>query len=80
LTQKNSNGIINSVMEEYTCPNCKNPIYDEDALLCHFCGGSLQRATKGFIGQIRYSNKQYALGDYDSAQIKNPADHASEPP
>ena len=27
-----------AVMEEYTCPNCKNPIYDEDALLCHFCG------------------------------------------
>ena len=45
-------------MEEYICPNCKNSIYDEDALLCHFCGGSLQRATKGFIGQIRYSNRQ----------------------
>lgn len=47
-------------MGEYTCPNCKNSIYDEDALLCHFCGGSLSRATKGFIGQVRYSNRKVA--------------------
>jgi len=43
-------------MEEYTCPNCKSPIYDEDALLCHFCGESLQRAGSGFISGIRYAN------------------------
>lgn len=41
-------------MGEYACPNCKKPIYDEDALLCHFCGGSLRRASKGLIGRIRY--------------------------
>jgi len=41
-------------MGEYACPNCKKPIYDEDALLCHFCGGSLCRASKGLIGRIRY--------------------------
>jgi len=45
-------------MADYICPNCKNPIYDEDALLCHFCGGSLQRAGKGFISNLRYSNKK----------------------
>ena len=47
-------------MEPYICPQCKNPIYDQDALLCHFCGGSLNRANKGFIGKLRYSNKQVA--------------------
>lgn len=45
-------------MEEYVCPNCQNPIYDEDALLCHFCGGSLRRAGKGFISRIRYANQK----------------------
>jgi hypothetical protein len=45
-------------MNKYICPNCKNPIYDPDALLCHFCGGSLQRAGKGFISRIRYSNER----------------------
>ena len=45
-------------MEEYTCPNCKNQIYDPDALLCHFCGESLQRAGDGFISNIRYSNRK----------------------
>jgi len=45
-------------MDEYICPSCKNPIYDDDALLCHFCGSSLKRAGKGFIGRIRYSNRQ----------------------
>ena len=49
---------MNSNMEEYICPHCKNPVYDDDALLCHFCGNSLQRAGKGFIGRIRYSNRQ----------------------
>ena len=44
-------------MEEYKCPNCGNPIYDSEALMCHFCGGSLQRAGKGFIGRIRYANQ-----------------------
>jgi hypothetical protein len=30
-------------MAEYICPHCKKPIYDEDALLCLYCGESLQR-------------------------------------
>lgn len=45
-------------MSEYICPNCKKPIYDPDALLCHFCGGSLSRASKGFLGRVRYSNQK----------------------
>ena len=45
-------------MEDYICPSCKKPIFDTDALLCHFCGGSLQRAGKGFIGRVRYSNRR----------------------
>jgi hypothetical protein len=49
-------------MSEYICPNCKKPIYDPDALLCHFCGGSLGRAGKGFLGRVRYSNRaNYAV-------------------
>ncbi len=40
------------------CPNCRKPIYDDDALLCHFCGGSLQRAGRGFLGRVRYANQK----------------------
>ncbi len=41
-------------MIEIICPHCKNPTYDEDALLCHFCGNSLQRAsTGGVLGRMR---------------------------
>lgn len=39
--------------KEYTCPSCKNPIYDEEALLCHFCGESLRRG-RGFLGTMKY--------------------------
>jgi len=58
LTYKIPDGIIISCMADYTCPHCQNPIYDEDALLCHFCGGSLERAGRGFLGRIRYSNQK----------------------
>ena len=40
-------------MAEYICPHCKNPIYDDEALLCLYCGGSLKRSA-GFIGNIKY--------------------------
>ncbi|MBF0330421.1 MAG: hypothetical protein HQL17_00670 [Candidatus Omnitrophica bacterium] len=41
-------------MVEIVCPSCKNPTYDEDALLCHFCGGSLRRnSTGGVLGKMR---------------------------
>ncbi|TBR16324.1 zinc-ribbon domain-containing protein [bacterium] len=35
-------------MAEYICPHCKNPIYDDDALLCLYCGESLGR-KRGFL-------------------------------
>ncbi|HOX54134.1 MAG TPA: hypothetical protein PLC32_01630 [Candidatus Omnitrophota bacterium] len=41
-------------MAEYICPNCKKPIYDDEALLCLYCGESLRRST-GFIGRLKYS-------------------------
>jgi hypothetical protein len=40
-------------MSEIICPHCKNPIHDEDALLCHFCGNSLSRASGGVFGKMR---------------------------
>ena len=48
-------------MSEYTCPHCGMLIIDEDALLCHHCGQSLERAGKGFLGRIRYSNFKVVL-------------------
>ncbi len=44
-------------MPEYKCPECQKPIDDEDALLCHFCGGSLRRAGKGFLSNLKYYSK-----------------------
>jgi predicted nucleic acid-binding Zn ribbon protein len=35
-------------MSEYLCPHCKNPIYDDEAILCLFCGESLNRPGKRF--------------------------------
>jgi predicted nucleic acid-binding Zn ribbon protein len=33
-------------MAASTCPRCKNAIRDDDALLCLFCGESLNRPGK----------------------------------
>lgn len=41
-------------MSEYICPHCKRPIYDEDALLCLYCGESLKRSA-GFLGNLKYT-------------------------
>ncbi|HOU37248.1 MAG TPA: hypothetical protein PLJ26_03940 [Candidatus Omnitrophota bacterium] len=30
-------------MSEHICPHCKKPIYDDEALLCLYCGESLGR-------------------------------------
>jgi predicted nucleic acid-binding Zn ribbon protein len=35
-------------MSEYICPHCKNPIYDDEAILCLFCGEALNRSEKYF--------------------------------
>ncbi len=39
--------------EEYICPHCNNPIYDDEALLCVYCGQSLKRGV-GFMGKLKY--------------------------
>ena len=41
-------------MPEFKCPHCQNPIYDEDALLCLYCGNSLKRKI-GFMGKMKHS-------------------------
>jgi predicted amidophosphoribosyltransferase len=40
-------------MPEYICPHCKQPIYDAEALLCLYCGQSLNRPV-GFMGKLKY--------------------------
>jgi predicted nucleic acid-binding Zn ribbon protein len=40
-------------MAEYICPSCGKPIYDDDALLCLYCGGSLRKSV-GFMGKVKY--------------------------
>ncbi len=39
----------------YICPHCGKPIYDDEALLCLFCGSDLKRGV-GFLGKIKYSS------------------------
>jgi hypothetical protein len=48
-------------MSEMICPHCKNPIYDEDALSCHFCGNSLSRASGGAFGAMRGAGMKWVL-------------------
>ena len=48
-------------MFEISCPHCKNLIYDEDALLCHFCGHSLGRSSGGFLGAMRGAGMKWVL-------------------
>ncbi|MCX5693927.1 MAG: hypothetical protein NT014_02155 [Candidatus Omnitrophica bacterium] len=40
-------------MPEYICPHCKQPINDDEALLCLYCGKSLNRSV-GFMGKLKY--------------------------
>ena len=42
-------------MTEYICPHCGKPIYDDEALLCLYCGENLQRDV-GVFGKIRYAS------------------------
>jgi len=46
-------------MEVRNCPHCQQPIYDNEALLCHFCGNSLERASDGMLGKLKYGYKRY---------------------
>ncbi len=40
-------------MAKFKCPHCNNPINDEAALNCLYCGESLERDT-GFLSRLRY--------------------------
>jgi hypothetical protein len=37
---------------EYLCPHCKNSITDDEALLCLYCGESLNRSV-GVMGSMK---------------------------
>jgi len=41
-------------MSEYICPHCGKPIYDDDALMCLYCGENLERGV-GTLGKMKYS-------------------------
>jgi hypothetical protein len=47
-------------MAEYICPHCKNPINDDEALRCLYCGESLERKI-GFMGGIKYFTPKAVL-------------------
>jgi len=44
---------IKNMTAEYICPHCGKPIYDDDALLCLYCGENLERGV-GLLGRIKY--------------------------
>ena len=39
----------NGSREKIICPHCGQEIFDQDALLCLFCGNSLNRASTGGV-------------------------------
>ncbi|MBN1871056.1 MAG: zinc-ribbon domain-containing protein [Candidatus Omnitrophica bacterium] len=47
-------------MAEIICPHCGNPIYDDEALLCLYCGRSLRRKI-GIMGKIKNFSPQLIL-------------------
>ena len=47
-------------MPEYICPNCGKPVYDNEALLCLYCGDSLKRSV-GFMGRFKYPTPRVML-------------------
>lgn len=48
-------------MSQYICPSCKNIAEDDEALLCHFCGESLNRASHDVLGKMRSSGFKWIL-------------------
>ncbi|HPN73401.1 MAG TPA: zinc-ribbon domain-containing protein [Candidatus Omnitrophota bacterium] len=46
-------------MTEHICPNCGKPIYDDEALLCLYCGENLERPV-GVLGKLKY-NRHHLL-------------------
>ena len=48
-------------MSKFICPNCNNPIYDDDALNCLYCGESLNRDT-GFLSLMKNKSILFFVG------------------
>ncbi|MBF0387505.1 MAG: hypothetical protein HQL20_06580 [Candidatus Omnitrophica bacterium] len=46
-------------MNEIMCPHCRKVVYDEEALLCHFCGNSLNRTSNGLLGGMRGAGNKW---------------------
>jgi hypothetical protein len=44
----------------FDCPHCHKPIDDDEALLCLYCGGSLNRPVGNF-GKMRYALTKHSL-------------------
>ena len=42
-------------MSECICPKCKKPNYDDNGLLCLYCGESLHRES-GILGRMKYTH------------------------
>lgn len=40
-------------MSEWFCPHCGMSIYDDEAILCHNCGNSLEKRSGGLMGFMR---------------------------
>ena len=51
-------------MAEKICPNCRKPIYEDEALFCHFCGESLQRSGQGLFGQLKYGRWRLVMAGF----------------
>jgi hypothetical protein len=47
-------------MPEYICPHCRKPVYDDEALLCLYCGESLNRPA-GFMGRLKYPSPKIII-------------------
>lgn len=47
-------------MAEYICPHCKKPVYDDEALLCLYCGESLNRGV-GLLGKLKYPRRKTVI-------------------
>ena len=47
-------------MPEYICPHCRKPIDDDEALLCLYCGESLNRNI-GVMGKLKYPKPKIIL-------------------
>jgi len=47
-------------MSGLICPHCKKPIYDDEALLCLYCGESLGRNI-GLFGKLKHPKPKIIL-------------------